>query len=78
MEVDEAGFALVEALEAGDEFLSEGFAGFGPEEAGGDAAVFFDGEGEGEEELDVFLDVGCGVIEGGGAGVPDGDDFWLG
>jgi hypothetical protein len=33
---------LVEALQAGDEFFGEGFAGFGPEEAAGDAAVLFD------------------------------------
>ena len=46
---------LVEALEAGDEFFGEGFAGLGPEEAAGDAAVLFDGEGEGEELFDVLL-----------------------
>ncbi len=39
--------ASVDALEAVDEFLGEGFAGFGPEEAAADAAVFFDREGEG-------------------------------
>src|ERR1700744_5856633 len=55
--------ASVEALEAGDEFFGEGFAGLGPEEAAGDAAVLFDGEGEGEELLDVLLDAlgGFGV-----------------
>lgn len=47
---------LVQALEAGNEFFGEGFAGLGPEEAAGDAAVFFDGEGEGEEHFDVLLD----------------------
>ena len=52
---------LVEALEAGDEFFGQGLAGLGPEEAAGDAAVFFDGEGEGEEGFDVALDVGGGV-----------------
>ena len=41
--------------------MGEGFAGFGPEEAAADAAVFFDGEGEGEEHLDVLLDVFGGV-----------------
>jgi hypothetical protein len=37
----------VDALEAVDEFLCQRFAGFGPEEAAADAAVFFDREGEG-------------------------------
>ena len=55
---------LVDALEAVDEFLGEGFAGFGPEEAAADAAVFFDGEGEGEEHFDVLLNVfGGGFVE---------------
>ena len=52
---------LIDALETVDEFLGEGFAGFGPEEAAADAAVFFDGEGKGEEHLDVLLDVLGGV-----------------
>ena len=52
----------MDALEAVDEFLGEGFAGFGPEEAAADAAVFFDREGEGEEHLDVLLDVFGGVF----------------
>ena len=34
--------ALVDALQAVDELLGEGFAGFGPEEAAADAAVFLD------------------------------------
>jgi hypothetical protein len=38
---------LVDALEAVDEFLGQRLAGFGPEEAAADAAVFFDREGEG-------------------------------
>ena len=56
--------ALVDALEAVDEFLGQRLAGFGPEEAAADAAVFLDGEGEGEEHLDVLLDVfGGGLVE---------------
>jgi hypothetical protein len=39
--------ASVDALEAADELLGEGFAGLGPKEAAADAAVFFDREGEG-------------------------------
>lgn len=35
-------FWLIEALEAGDQFFCEGFAGLGPEESAGDAAVLFD------------------------------------
>ena len=54
----------VDALEAVDELLGEGFAGFGPEKTAADAAVFFDGEGEGEEHLDVLLNVfGGGLVE---------------
>ena len=53
---------LVEALEAGDEFFCERFAGFGPEEAAGDVAVFLDGEGEGEEHFDVLLDALDGLL----------------
>ena len=52
----------VEALETGDEFFGERFAGFGPEEAAGNAAVFFDGEGEGEELFDVLLDAFLRVL----------------
>jgi len=40
-------YRSVDALEAIDEFLSEGFAGFGPEKTAADAAVFFDQEGKG-------------------------------
>ena len=65
---------LGEALELGDEFFGEGFAGFGPKEARGDPAVFLDGEGEGEEHFDVAADVlgvfaedlGVWVYAGGG------------
>ena len=80
------GMALVEALEAGDEFFGQGFAGLGPEEAGGDAAVFFDGKGEGQEHFDVFLDIAGGFAEAGfggirsgwgGAGVLEGEDAGL-
>ena len=55
-------------MEAGDEFFGEGFAGLSPEEAAGDAAVFFHGEGEGEEHFDVLLDalLGEGFEVGGG------------
>ena len=42
--------------------MGQGFAGFGPEKAAGDAAVFFDGEGEGEKLFDVLLDVFGGVL----------------
>jgi hypothetical protein len=57
-------FFLVDALEAVDELLGEGLAGLGPEQAAGDAAVLLDGEGEGEQHLDVFLDVaGGGLVE---------------
>ena len=42
--------------------MGEGFAGFGPEEAAADATVFFDREGEGEEHLDVLLNVFGGVF----------------
>ena len=57
--------ASVEALEAGDEFFGEGFAGLGPEEAAGDGAVLFDGEGEGEEFFDVLLNAPGGLfVEG--------------
>src|ERR1700744_814873 len=52
--------ASVEALEAGDKFFGEGFAGLGPEQAAGDAAVLFDGEREGEELFDVLLDAAGG------------------
>jgi hypothetical protein len=55
------GRRLVEALEAVDELLSEGFAGLGPEEAAADVAVSFDREGEGEKHFDVLLDVFGGV-----------------
>jgi len=55
------GRELVEALQAVDELLGEGFAGLGPEEAAADIAVFFDGEGEGEEHFNVLLDVFGGV-----------------
>jgi hypothetical protein len=51
---------LVQALEAGDQFFGEGFAGLGPEEAARDAAVFLDRESEGEEHLDVLLDAFLG------------------
>jgi hypothetical protein len=44
---DSAKRASVDALEAVDELLGEGFAGLGPEETAADAAVFFDREGEG-------------------------------
>jgi hypothetical protein len=70
------GYALVDSLKAVDEFLDEGFAGFCPEEAAADVAVFFDGEGEGEEHLDVLLDVFGGVfvelVVGEGFGEPGG------
>ena len=57
--------ASVEALEAGDKFFGEGFAGLGPEEAAGDAAVFFDGESEGEKLFDVLLNpLGGLFVEG--------------
>jgi hypothetical protein len=57
---------LVDALEAVDELLREGLAGLGPEQAAGDAAVLLDGEGEGKQHLDVFLDVaGGGLVEFG-------------
>ena len=60
-----ASLISVEALEAGDEFFGEGFAGLGPEEAAGDAAVLFDGEGEGEELFDILLHAFGGVfVEG--------------
>ncbi len=39
--------------------------------------MFFDGEGEGEEELNILLDVGCVVIVVGGLGAADGDDSGL-
>ena len=54
--------ASVEALEAGDKFFGEGFAGLGPEEAAGDAAVLFYGEGEGEELFNVLLNAFGGVL----------------
>ena len=60
----------VKALQAGDQLFGEGFAGFGPEEAAGDAAVFLDREGERKEHLDVLLNallrglVEVGVFEG--------------
>src|SRR5260370_31785828 len=53
--------SLVDALETVDELLGEWFAGFGPEEAAADAAVFFDGEGEGQEHLYILLNVFGGV-----------------
>ena len=57
--------ASVEALEAGDQLFGEGFAGLGPEEAAGDAAVLLDGEGEGEELFNVLLDAfGDVFVEG--------------
>ena len=52
----------IDSLESVDELLGEGFAGFGPEEAAANAAVFFDRKGEGEEHLDVLLDVFGGVF----------------
>ena len=58
----ECDFGVVDALEAVDELLREGFAGFCPEKAAADAAVFFDGEGEGEEHLDILLDVFGGIF----------------
>jgi hypothetical protein len=55
---------LVDALEAVDEFLDEGFAGFSPEQPAADAAVFFDGQGEGQEHFDILLNVfGGDVVE---------------
>src|SRR5512142_2552809 len=48
---------LVDALEAGDELFGERLAGLGPEQAAGDAAVLLNQQGEGEEFLDVLLDV---------------------
>jgi hypothetical protein len=54
--------ASVEALEAGNEFFGERFAGLGPEEAAGDAAVLFYGEGEGEELFNVLLNAFGGVL----------------
>ena len=66
----------VDALEAVDELLGEGFAGFGPEEAAADAAVFFDREGEGQKHFDILLDVFGGVfvelLVGEGFGEPGG------
>jgi len=56
---------LVDALEAGDEFLGEGFAGLGPEQARGDAAVLLDEQGKGEELFDVLLDVELGLLSRG-------------
>lgn len=53
---------LVDALEAVDELLGEGFAGFGPEKAAADAAVFFDREREGEEHLYILLNVFGGIF----------------
>ena len=62
------GLRLREALQAGDQLFCQGFAGFGPQKTAGDVAVFFDGEGEGEEHLDVLLDVfggfGAGLFVG--------------
>jgi len=56
---------LVDALEAGDEFFGERFAGLGPEQAAGDAAVLLDQKGEGEQFFDVLLDVDLGFfVEG--------------
>jgi hypothetical protein len=56
---------LVDVLETGDEFFGEGFAGLGPEEAAGDAAVFLDQEGEREELFDILLNVFLGeFVEG--------------
>lgn len=45
----EEGWGLVKALKAGYEAFGEGFSGLVPEEAAGNAAVFFDGESEGQE-----------------------------
>jgi len=56
------GGTSVDALETVDELLGEGFAGFGPEEATADAAVFFDREGEGQKHLNILLDVFGGVF----------------
>src|ERR1700722_14893973 len=59
-----------------DELLGEGFAGFGPEKASADAAVFLDREGEGQEHFDVLLDVFGGIfvepLVGEGFGEPWG------
>ena len=52
---------LVNALEAGDQFFGEGLAGLGPEQTAGDAAVFLDQKGEGEQLFDILLDVLGGV-----------------
>jgi hypothetical protein len=59
---EDGGQGLVDALEAGDEFFGEGFAGLGPEQARGDAAVLLDEQGEGEELFDVLLDVELGLL----------------
>ena len=53
---------LIHALEAGDEFFGEGFAGLSPEEAAGDAAVLFHQQGEGEEFFYILLDVELAVV----------------
>jgi hypothetical protein len=53
---------LVDALEAGDEFFGEWLARLGPQEAAGDAAVFFDQQGEGEKFFHILLDVDLGVF----------------
>ncbi len=59
-------------MQSCDELLGEGFAGLGPEESAGDAAVFFDQQGEREQLFYILLDVemGFGVERFG----PDGDD----
>src|SRR5712691_10140498 len=54
--------SLVDALETLDELLDERFAGFGPEEAAADAAVFFDGESEGQKHLYILLNVFGGIF----------------
>ena len=54
--------SLCQALQAGDEFFGEGFAGFGPEKAAADVAVLLNQQGEGEEFFDVLLDAGGGVL----------------
>lgn len=55
---------LVDALETFDELLGERFAGFSPEKAAADAAVFFYQKRKGKEHFDILLDMfRCGFIE---------------
>src|ERR1700712_1340272 len=48
-------FHLIQTLQAGDELFGEWFAGFCPEQAAGNAAVFFDRKGEGQQLFYVLL-----------------------